>query len=50
MSSGDRSCLVEKLSTFIDLGNVGAELLADLEKDTMEFEKTKNFGAFTIRL
>lgn len=50
MSSGDRSCLVEKLSTFIDLSNVDAELLADLEKDTIEFEKTKNFGAFTMRL
>ncbi|MFT6101524.1 MAG: hypothetical protein ACJAYF_004087 [Arenicella sp.] len=43
MSSGDRSCLVEKLSTFIDLANVGAELLADLEKDTMEFEKNQKF-------
>lgn len=41
MSSNERSCLIEKLSAFIDLSVVDAQLLASLEKDTREFEKQK---------
>lgn len=41
MSSNSRSCLVEKLSAFIDLSDVDAELLSELEKDTKQVTKNQ---------
>lgn len=39
MSNQEKSCLVEKLSAFVDLGDVDSALLAELEKDNRTYKK-----------
>lgn len=39
MTNKDKSCLVEKLSSFIDLGDVDSQLLAELEKNNRAYKK-----------